>query len=426
MGRKRSIQTEVVSWSSSLEWGQMWGFLPDPDVILGNTGLDVTVFDALLSDAHVFACYQSRKAGVLTSEYRINYPKGSENTTKYFDTLISNLDMDNVIAQILDAPFYGFSVNEVMWDLVDGKFVPIDLKQKPNQWFVWDFDGRLRFLSRNAQLNGELLPDMKFIVPRHFATYKNPYGMRTLSRCFWPVAFKKGGYKYWTQFMEKFGIPWLIGKVPRGTSKEVRDDLVSKLGSMVQSAVAVINDDESIETLDNSGRGVARGGDNIFHMMIEASNSEISKAILTQTLTTEIGDKGAYAATQSHLQVRNELCQMDKKLVKNAMNLLFDWCCKLNFSGIAEPPRFAFIEEEDPKEAHARRDTQLSTQGVRFKEDYYQRVYNLRPGEFEVTDPQPAGFDQQSNNKVQDQKRVEKRTETREDPKKSTKPKDKK
>lgn len=34
--------------------------------------------------------------------------------------------------------------------------------------------------------------------------------------CFWPVAFKKGGMKFWLRFAEKFGSPWVIGKHPRG------------------------------------------------------------------------------------------------------------------------------------------------------------------------------------------------------------------
>jgi phage gp29-like protein len=278
-------------------------------------------------------------------------------------------------------------------------------------------------------IRGEMLPQDKFIVPRHFATYKNPYGLRTLSRCFWPVAFKKGGLKYWMQFMEKFGIPWLVGKVPRGTSKDQRTALLTDLSTMVQSAVAVINDDETIEAMD-MGRGTSSRSNNIYAEMANNANGEISKAILTQTLTTEIGDKGAYAASQSHLKVRSELCEMDKELVAGAFNRLFEICCKLNFAG-AVTPQFIFVREEDPKEEYARRDTQLSGQGVRFSEEYYARQYNLRVDEFTVVDPTPppaqaAPGNDKENESVQNKKRVEQRTKTRENPAKSTKPKDKK
>ena len=71
-----------------------------------------------------------------------------------------------------------------------------------------------------------------------------------MSRCFWPVAFKKGGFKFWAVFTEKFGMPWLIGKVPRGTGDTDRAQLLDHLVKMVQDAVAVINDDESIAALE--------------------------------------------------------------------------------------------------------------------------------------------------------------------------------
>lgn len=423
MGRRRNLEYEIVTWDNSIEWGSIWGHLPDPDVVLRDTGLDVAVFDSLLADAHVFACYQSRKAGVLTSEYRIDYPKGAERTSKYFEELFRLLNIEDVAAQFLDAPFYGFSVNEIIWKVINGQYFPVEVAQKPNDWFVWNKNNELRFLSRKDQENGELIPANKVIVVRHFSTYKNPYGLRVLSRCFWPVAFKKGGNKYWMQWMEKFGIPWLIGKVPRGTTAEQRDALLENLATMVQSAAAVINDDETIETLDG-GRGQSNRSNNIYMEMVNNANAEISKAILTQTLTTEIGEKGAYAASQSHLEVRNDLCEMDKKLVAVAFNQLFSLCCELNFSGMV-PPVFTWIREEDPKESYSRRDSNLVSQGVRFSEDYYARQYNLRKDEFRVEEPESVGSleapgKQKDNEQVQNKRRQDERLKKRKEPKKET------
>jgi phage gp29-like protein len=414
-----TLTADFVTRARSIEWADIWGYLPDPDPILLKAGIDVTVFDQLLSDAHVFACYQSRKAGVLTSEWRIEYPKGAEKYSAFLEKNIAGLPFTSIISQFLDAPFYGFAVNEISWELRDGKWVPVKIEQKPNEWFVWDRENRCRFLSKKDMNEGELLPDYKFLIPRNFPTFKNPYGMRILSRCFWPVVFKRAGYKYWTTFMERFGIPWLLGKVPRGTDKPERDELLASLTKMVQSAVAVINDDEAIEPLETKSKG---GNDNIFAQMVNSANGEISKAILTQTLTTEIGDKGAYAASQSHLSVRSDLCTMDRKLVCEVFNTLISWCVTLNFADSSVMPYMKWIEEEDAKEEHARRDTQLTSQGVRFKPSYYQRVYNLRADEFEVVDPAemnaPAKTDQEK-----EKKKSADRTKTREDPKKSTKDK---
>jgi phage gp29-like protein len=411
--------SEFVTRARSVDWADVWGHLPDPDPILLKAGVDVTVFDQLLADPHVFACFQSRKAGVLTSEWRVEYPKGSEKYSAFLDKVMSPLPLTSIISQFLDAPFYGFSVNEIMWRMEASKWVVDRIDQKPNDWFVWDKKNRCRFISKKNMDTGELLPDYKFLIPRSFPTFKNPYGIRTLSRCFWPVVFKRAGYKYWTTFMERFGIPWLLGKVPRGTSEPERQELLASLVKMVQSAVGVVNDDESIEALEMKSKG---GNENIFAQMVNSANGEISKAILTQTLSTEIGDKGAYAASQSHLAVRSDLCTMDRKLVCETFDQLLGWCVTLNFASPTAMPFMKWMEEEDSKEGHSRRDTQLSTQGVRFKPPYYQRVYNLRADEFEVVDPAEMDAPAQTDQEKQ-QKKTNERTKKREDPKRGTKEK---
>ena len=192
-------------------------------------------------------------------------------------------------------------------------WLPHDIQEKPNQWFVFDNDNRLRFLSSEAQLEGERLPPRKFLLTQHYATYENPYGQRILSRCFWPVTFKKGGWKFWVIFAEKFGIPTAIGKVPRATPADQRSALLTALGQMIQDAVAVINDDESIQLMEATQKGVTS---ELYERLIEVANTEISKAILGQTLSTEIPDRGSYAAAKSHLKVRGDLLDQDKKLVK--------------------------------------------------------------------------------------------------------------
>ncbi len=410
---RRPPSAEIVTRQRSLEWADVWGYLPDPDPILMKLGKDSEVFDKLLADPHLISLYQSRKAGVLNSEYKLVYPKGTEGLAEYFDTLVRTLPVYDIIAQLLDAPFYGFSVNEIIWREKKGKWVPAEIAQKPNSWFVWDKENRLRFLSKSNLFEGERLPDFKFLVARHFPSFKNPYGIRLLSRCFWPVAFKKGGWKYWMIFAERFGIPWVIGKVPPGTEDEKRNAMCTMFEKMVQSAVCVIDDDQSVELVNVGTKGQGSGSGVIFDAIINTANSEMSKAILTQTLSTEIGNKGAYAASQSHLAVRQELCQMDKRIVAGVFNQLFQWCCQFNFN-VDVAPQFVFIEDEDAKEAHARRDTQLSNQGVRFKSEYYERTYNLRPGEFTVEEPKPnIPFGQQSEEDKQKDERLKERQDVK-------------
>jgi len=365
-------------------------YLPDPDPVLNTLGLGLEVYRQLLTDAHVWSCYDSRKSGALSCEWEIR-PGGDGRADKKAHALaeecLANLDVYQLIMEMLDAPFFGLSPLEITWAYNQRHWRPDKIEGKPPAWFVFDDENRMRFLSAYNMTEGELLPLGKFMMARHHATYQNPYGERVLSRCFWPVAFKKGGFKFWAVFTEKFGMPWLIGKVPRGTNDTDRSKLLSNLVQMVQDAVAVINDDESIDTLEFQSKSASA---DIYERLISASNREISKAILGQTLSTELGNKGgSRAAAQAHLEVREDIVEKDKRTVKTTMNQMLAWLNELNVPN-ALPPEFTWFEEDDVQQDRAQRDTELTNQGVRFTASYYSRVYNLEDDDFTLNEPSPS------------------------------------
>ncbi|MBN1627115.1 MAG: DUF935 family protein [Deltaproteobacteria bacterium] len=385
---RESLTTEIAPRSRSLDWMGLAGFLPDPDPVLRKLGQDISVYRELLSDAHVWSCYQSRKSGTLSCEWELRESEDSSAASKrafrLAKEILDALDVEQVITDMLDAPFYGMSPIEVIWKSGKGKWIPDQIVGKPPEWFVFGEENDLRFRSRDNMSDGEILPEYKFLLPRHHATYKNPYGERILSRCFWPVTFKRGGFKFWSIFTEKFGMPWIVGKVPRNTTDAERAKILSNLVSMVQDAVAVVNDDQSVEMPESSGR---RTSADIYELLINAGNRECSKAILGQTLSTELDKGGSLAATKGHLEVRQDLVDADKQMVKKSFNLLFRWITELNVSG-GSPPVFGFYEEEDVQKDRAERDKTLNEQGVRFTKKYYGRVYNLEEDDFEISDQQ--------------------------------------
>jgi phage gp29-like protein len=391
LGDRKSLSAEIAARSRSLDWMGIYALLPDPDPVLQKTGQDVAVYRQLLSDAHVWSCYQSRKSGTLSREWKINEAKeGSvrqnKNGYKITENFMNSLDVYQVITDMLEAPFFGMAPLEVIWKSAENSWLPERIEGKPQEWFRFDPKNRLRFLSRDNMTDGEEIPEYKFLLPRHHATYQNPYGERLLARCFWPVVFKKGGFKFWAIFTEKYGMPWLVGRVPRGTNETERGALLSRLTSMVQDAVAVINNDESVNITEAAGKSASA---DIYEKLISVSNREISKAILGQTLTTELDKGGSFAATKEHMEVRADLVGQDRQMISQAFNILFSWVIEFNAQGSAIP-EFAFFEEENIQKELAERDETLTKQGVKFTKFYYQRTYNLQEKDFEVGTPPRA------------------------------------
>jgi len=372
------LSDEIATRKRSLNFYSLGSYLPDPDIVLRKQGKDVKVYKELMCDAHVFACVQSRKSGVMSLEWEIKNESEKDETTEKLEKLLKKLDIYKLINDILEATLFGFQPIEIIWGKVDNLILPIELKSKPPEWFCFDDDNQLKFRTKEHYY-GEELPPKKFLCPQSNPSYENPYGERTLSRVFWPVTFKKGGLKFWVIFTEKYGIPNLVGKHPRGASKEETDKLADLLEDMVQDAVAVIPDDSSVEIQEANKSSSAE----IFEKLIDKMNAEISKAILGQTLTTEIGSSGSYAASNTHFAVRQDIIDSDRKLVEKTINQLLQWIYEINFTN-QDAPVFEMYQEEDVDLTLAQRDKIISECGVKFTKEYFIKAFGYDAEDFEI------------------------------------------
>ncbi|HBE45728.1 MAG TPA: DUF935 domain-containing protein [Deltaproteobacteria bacterium] len=386
--KQTTFAQEIATRKRSIDFYALGMYLPNPDPVLKAQGKDIKIYSELLSDGHLGGCVSSRKAGVKSLEWGIDRGKAKSRQARLIEDLFKSLPINNIIDTILDAVFFGYQPIEVMWKKIGNYILPKDVVGKPPEWFIFSPDNNLRFRSKENYFEGEELPDKKFLIPRHCATYQNPYGFPELSRCFWPVTFKRGGMKFWVIFTEKYGMPYIVGKKPRGTLKEETDNFADMLGNMVQDAVAVIPDDSSVEIIEASGKGASA---EIYERLLESCKTEVAIAILGQNLTTEVKG-GSYAAAESHMAVRQDIIYGDKKLVEDTFNELIKWIFDINF-GSGELPVFSMWEEDDVDLDQATRDKTLVDAGVRFTKNYFVRAYGFEEDDIEIgaiPQPQPA------------------------------------
>ena len=115
-----------------------------------------------------------------------------------------------------------------MWASENGLLLPIEIVGKPQEWFVFDEDNRLMLRTKENR-NGDIVPEKKFLLATQQADYMNPYGRADLAMCFWAATFKKGGFKFWLEFAEKYGSPWLVGKYPRNANAHESEELLDSM-----------------------------------------------------------------------------------------------------------------------------------------------------------------------------------------------------
>ncbi len=378
----KSLTREMATFASAT--GARLEVMPDPDPILKKRGDDATVLAALAADDQVTMAMQLRKRKVTNKrdyDFSPGQPEKGESPSRAATELCHSLTRD--LAQIalravfsasLEAVFYGYTVFELFWAVEGNRMRLVDVQEKPREWFGFDGDGQLFFLA-----NGERkkTPWGKFLVVQHEPTYANPYGLRLLSRCLWPVAFKNGGVQWAVNFLERYGTPWQVARAPQDYDHRMRQDLAQQLAGMVQDAVAVLPHGAEHELLAANSKNGAEG----YLAFLNFWNATISKVLSCQTQSSEITGAGTYASSKTHYEVLEDVVQADEMLVCDAMNTLAVIYASVN--GSAEyPPVFAFSEAEDHL-GQAELDKRRYEVGVRFTKAHFERL-GLDQNEFEI------------------------------------------
>jgi phage gp29-like protein len=360
------IFKEIVKYSNS-GFGSILDAVPNPDSVLRKTGSTYSAYRDLLYDPHLWSCVQSRKSGTLSAAYEL---VGQDRDKA--KTLLSNVDISKLASDILEALFFGFQPVEIYWEYAGKSIVPKKLVAKPQELFYINTTNELRYrASGNAK--GQELPERKFLDARNKSEHSNPYGVALLSKCYWPIKFKNGGIRFWVNFMERYGMPLLIGKYTRGSTHNEAEQLAEELANMTEDSVIVTPNDVDISMEEPHRYSSVR----LYSEMIKLSNSEISKAILSQTLTTEIYS-GSKAAAETHYKIRNELVSSDMQLVESNVNTLIKYAMELNY-GTSGDAKFRFVREQETKDERLERDLKLFRAGaVSFSKEYWKTQYGYR------------------------------------------------
>jgi len=343
----------------------------------------------LLYDPHIYAVIQSRKSAVLSLEYELL--TDDEAKKDFILKILERLDLRNLISEILDAVLYGYKPIELFWDFDGENVVLSKAVGKPPYWFQFDDHNRLKYYTG---ANWDFVPINKFLIVQHEATYDNPYGVAILSNCLKPYIYKKGAMQLWAEFTQKYGSPFLIGKADASRSVEELEKLNELLQDAKRNFTAAIPDAIDIQTIETDRTSAS----DLFQNFIHFLNSEISKTILSQTLTTEQGDSGSYAMSQTHLQIRSDIVQADKYLVQQTLNELIRLIIDFNFAD-NDYPTIRFYEEEDIDMQLVQRD-QILSQIITFTPEYIKKTYGftdedfaMKTAEFAESTPKPAQLD---------------------------------
>lgn len=369
---EKPLAGQIATRMAAGDLSGFFGLLPNPDPVLKAMGQDIAVYRNLLADPLIRGIRRRRIAAVLAMER--GFEQEASNTParvrKACEAAIDrHLDMAAQIRAMMDGAFFGYRVLEYDWRYIDGQQIPMPVA-KPSEWFGFHADTAELLFKPRHQVQGISVPSRKFIVVGKMRSWENPYGEPDLAPCFWPVTFKRGGMKFWVTFTEKYGMPWAIAKMPRGTQQSEIDQFANRLMQMVRDAVAVVPDDGSVDLKSVASTANAE----LYEKLLMFCRSEINIALLgnNQSVEKESNKASAMAAGE----VEEDLQDDDAHMVADGINQWVRDYCAVNYPG-AEPPVYQFWRQEQVDEVRANRDETLYRAGARFSKSYFLRTYNL-------------------------------------------------
>ncbi len=265
------------------------------------------------------------------------------------DVIYSMPSFEDALFDLLDAIGRGFAVSEIVWDTDGGRAVVTDLKWIHQKKLIFTETMHPRLIT-DEHPTGEEIPAFKVIYHRHKARsgYDTRAGM--LRVCAWMYLFKNYSIKDWVAFSEVFGMPLRLGKYDPGATKEDKEALIRAIRSLGSDAAGIISKSTEIEFVE-AIRGRTEG--NLYRTLADFCNREMSKAIVGATLTTDVGDKGSYAASKTHNEVRLDLVKSDAWSLANTLRMqLLRPLVGFNFGWDVPVPWFQFQlqEPEDLKQ----------------------------------------------------------------------------
>jgi phage gp29-like protein len=255
-----------------------------------------------------------------------------------------SIQLDSVLFDVLDAVGKGFSATEIMWDTSGREWFPAQLKWRDPRWFAFDWISGEEVLVRT--LKGEMIPvegDAAAAQPTHFvgegilSSLRGGIGIQPMTAPLapykfvthfakakaglpirgglaraagWAYLFKNYILKDWVTFAEVFGQPLRVGKYHPGASEQDKQALLTAVSRIGTDAAAIMPESMVIEFTEAHQNGSSE----LYQNFCQYLDAQVSKAVLGQTLTTEMPRSGgSRAAAQVHEGVRRDIMNADAR-----------------------------------------------------------------------------------------------------------------
>lgn len=295
------------------------------------------IYTDSLIDNHLTGCIGQRKALVMQRSFKLADIGGikDEEATALFDSAW----FKRLLSLAMDSRFWGHSLIELGEpEKRNGRMRYSYAALVPRKHVVPEYGVILRDQGDDISAGiryreGEMA---SWVVEAG-----EPFDLGLLLKTAPQTISKRYALAFWDQFAEIFGIPMRIAKTDIRDKAE-RQRIYNSLRDMGTTNFGVLPDGTEIDIKESSRSDAF----NVFDQRVERANSEISKAIVGQTMTSDNGSSKSQG--EVHLHILEGIAEEDADFIRDLINdellprmtahgfpvdgLRFDWDDRIDYT----------------------------------------------------------------------------------------------
>jgi phage gp29-like protein len=316
----------------------------------------------------------------------------SQEVAEFCHDLVKKYFKPEVMKNVLDCNFRVFSVQEIIWQIEEGKIIPESVKSLDRTGFEFKCDKDDNPIPELALYDAEKgiyseIPANKCIVSFSSLTLNNmPITiLRPIARYF---IIKYFNVTDWSVFNEVFGMPFMLAKYD---PVEMTDPEIVKLYNMMKNLASdsrgVVNNKSEIQVIESKHQSPAT-----YMKLLDTCDQKEAVGILGQHNTSGIKDSGSRAALEILNQIKEDIIVSDFSILEAAISEFINCIIYYNFDKKYTPSVEIQLPADYSKKAELA--IKLKNAGAKLKKEYFARRFDLEDDEFDIVEASEPDPDQ--------------------------------
>lgn len=312
---------------------------------------NVTYNDSLeiLDDDQVKVAYNIFTHILCSKKYSLSSPDDNQEVLDFIDNMFLDMDIEviDIIHYILTGVLYGFSVNELMFNVNDEQkltvknVLPINQSTLENTPFKFDDEGNVESIHQTPPNEQAIdIPIDKILLYSYDKSFDNPYG-RGVLRQLKPLVREKRDLNNWLMTdAKRHASPIMVGKSENPAS---RNSMLDAFDDINAGATGItVGLDESVESVGGNG------STDEYRTAIQMKDNQILRLFFIPDLLMASNTTGSYAQSQTQLTFLYTIYNGILEDVANTIQRqIINPVIEFNYGDTVKPPVFSFDRFDD-------------------------------------------------------------------------------